>query len=655
MIGINEKWRIFAGKYHLFSLYMIMFIQFVTFLQYILFSFMKKIFFIGLLLLPATLKIAAQTENMDSLVNVLNNEKRPNEEQLSLFYKLCESKMSKEDKNTNLINARKGLSFAEKAGNKAMISKFYYLLGEVYQMQSLSNDTAVVYFNKAIDAAIEAKDKKQEALMNSLIGSVYAYQSKHTLAIEYFMKALTIAESINDSVQCTNALANIAGIHSLLGNYDQTLSYAERALTIANKINMPKAKLHPLYQIATAYSAQGKIDKALECGKELVNLSRSIDNKVFELAGFEAMTTTYYQDIKDYDNALEYSDSCMLLTKAIGNPEFLAGTLRVRSNILRLRKNFKECEATALECLAIDSTDLDYAPDLNFNIAFSNACMGNTDKAEKYLHIYKTLTDKKWNQGYKDAVASQEVKYETQKKEIRISSLERQKILYIIIGIIAILLAIGVGLVSWQKIRREQLKRQLVATSAVLEWEEKERKRFASELHDGINGMLSALKIELDAAKQPVQIFSNKLDECIETVRRMANGLMPPSLERFGMRAALEDYCRQFPNVRFHFFGEDKRIDKRIELVIYYCACELVNNSVKYSRAKNINLQLVQSEKYVSLTVQDDGCGFDKETVSQGSGLKNISNRVASCNGKLDISSLPGAGTETIIELRVKS
>ena len=90
MIGINEKWRIFAGKYHLFSLYMIMFIQFVTFLQYILFSFMKKIFFIGLLLLPATLKIAAQTENMDSIVNVMNNEKRPNEEQLSLFYKLCE-------------------------------------------------------------------------------------------------------------------------------------------------------------------------------------------------------------------------------------------------------------------------------------------------------------------------------------------------------------------------------------------------------------------------------------------------------------------------------------------------------------------------------------------------------------------------------------
>jgi len=68
-----------------------------------------------------------------------------------------------------------------------------------------------------------------------------------------------------------------------------------------------------------------------------------------------------------------------------------------------------------------------------------------------------------------------------------------------------------------------------------------------------------------------------------------------------------------------------------------------------------VNLQLVQEEKYVMLTVSDDGCGFNEKAVKKGFGLKSIRNRVASCNGKIDIVTSPGMGTETTIELRVES
>jgi signal transduction histidine kinase len=157
--------------------------------------------------------------------------------------------------------------------------------------------------------------------------------------------------------------------------------------------------------------------------------------------------------------------------------------------------------------------------------------------------------------------------------------------------------------------------------------------------------------IFLYTAGFPVQNLGKKLDECIETIRRMSHGMMPLSLERFGMKAALEDHCRSFPNVKFQFFGEDRRVEKKVEGVIFYCAYELVNNSIKHSGAKNIKVQLIQDEKRVSLTVHDDGCGFIREEAMQGSGLKNISNRVTACNGKLDIDSSPGNGTETVIEL----
>jgi len=81
----------------------------------------------------------------------------------------------------------------------------------------------------------------------------------------------------------------------------------------------------------------------------------------------------------------------------------------------------------------------------------------------------------------------------------------------------------------------------------------------------------------------------------------------------------------------------------------------LITNSLRYSGAENINVQLVQDEKYVSLTVQDDGCGFDEKEIKPGIGLKNIRDRVASYNGKLDIASSTGNGTETTIELKVES
>ena len=88
---------------------------------------------------------------------------------------------------------------------------------------------------------------------------------------------------------------------------------------------------------------------------------------------------------------------------------------------------------------------------------------------------------------------------------------------------------------------------------------------------------------------------------------------------------------------------------------MYCCTRELVNNALKHSGASNINLQLVlvQSKKYVTLTVQDDGCGFDEKNVQKGYGIDNICNRVTTCRGKLDITSAQGKGTETVIELKI--
>jgi signal transduction histidine kinase len=174
--------------------------------------------------------------------------------------------------------------------------------------------------------------------------------------------------------------------------------------------------------------------------------------------------------------------------------------------------------------------------------------------------------------------------------------------------------------------------------------------------------MLSAVKINLYQMKQEnfiidktyIGVFEKALamlDESVGELRRVAHHLMPESLVHSGLRISLEDFCRAIPNTHFEYFGDDRRLDKRLELMIYRCAYELINNAIKHSQAKNINVQLQIDEHCVSLTVSDNGIGFDSEKAVKGSGLDNIRQRVLAYNGKFNIYSEPNKGTEATIDI----
>jgi signal transduction histidine kinase len=127
--------------------------------------------------------------------------------------------------------------------------------------------------------------------------------------------------------------------------------------------------------------------------------------------------------------------------------------------------------------------------------------------------------------------------------------------------------------------------------------------------------------------------------------------MMPETLLRYGLKPSLEDFCLSVPIVQFHYFGTGDRLEDKLELLIYRCVHELVNNALKYSGATGINVQLLQDADRLSLTVQDNGCGFDTEAPAKGMGLKNIHDRIAAYNGKVTIYSSPGKGTEVYVEI----
>ncbi|MBE0666547.1 MAG: hypothetical protein IH593_02640 [Bacteroidales bacterium] len=137
--------------------------------------------------------------------------------------------------------------------------------------------------------------------------------------------------------------------------------------------------------------------------------------------------------------------------------------------------------------------------------------------------------------------------------------------------------------------------------------------------------------------------------------------MMPETLNHYGLKTALEDFCTQVSPagksiLGLQFFGDDIRYTKEIELTMYRIIQELVNNALKHSGATQINIQLFSEPKRLFAQVTDNGKGFDPDQVEKerkGKGIENIRDRVTAMNGKFDIWSEAGQGTEITVEMEI--
>ena len=245
---------------------------------------------------------------------------------------------------------------------------------------------------------------------------------------------------------------------------------------------------------------------------------------------------------------------------------------------------------------------------------------------------------------------------------------------YMEIGIVLELLFFALGLgyknkmdeiekVEAKEALKLEVERQQVRhLNALSEVQEQERSRFAKDLHDGLGGMLWGVKLSLSNMKgnmvmdsDHVQVFERSLDmldNSIHELRRVAHNLMPEALVKFGLAAALKDFCdfingSKVIDIIFQQVGSERRLDMAVEVVLYRVANELVNNALRHSSASEVIIQLNYDDYSVTLTVEDNGKGFDKSILDKttGAGWPNIKSRIAYLKGTLDVETSPGNGT----------
>lgn len=209
------------------------------------------------------------------------------------------------------------------------------------------------------------------------------------------------------------------------------------------------------------------------------------------------------------------------------------------------------------------------------------------------------------------------------------------------------------------EIDKERQNSKISTLTALLEGEELERGRLARDLHDGLGGLLSSTKIQLshlndkveDHTKVEMEKSISQLDGAVDELRRVAHNLMPDLLHKYGLQEALKEYATRMSNkdleIDVQFLSYTDSLSKEHQLLVYRIIQELVNNSVKHANAQQIIIQLVEEENTYSVTVEDDGKGFDmtKTNLAKSAGFHNIHTRIESLKGTFNFHSEENLGT----------
>jgi signal transduction histidine kinase len=546
------------------------------------------------------------------------------------------------------------------------MSTFCEIEGRIHQFRG-HYDSTYISFGKALDYAREIKDETLEAGAIMGFGVANAYQSNNEKALEYFFQALKIFEKQNKKNVMVNLYGNIGSLYRSMAYLDHAIEYIEKSKKLAEELNDQHGIAYACYNLGAIYFEQQDFEKAVEYESKSLEISLAENNTGMVIHTLQALAKMYAEGLKDYEKAEQCAKECIELSEKYGSNGSIHSALTAMASVCMETKRYKECVEYASKAYNMaDSTDYDDMLSLLPSLIASNIHLGEKEDAEHYFAKYVEYTKKYNSESLHNSLTNQDVKYETQKKELRISALEKERTLYVWIGVsivVILLLAIGLliynhrlnrqkHLLSEQKIIQLEQEKKLIATQAALDGEAVERKRMASDLHDGLGGMLTVVKRSLERVEH-LQIAREMLDKSIAEMRRIAHYLMPEALIKYGLKTSIEDFCCSIPTVNFHFTGKDLRYDDKIEMLIYRCIYELINNSLKHSGAENINVTLSEEDNTILLTVQDNGCGFDPETVKEGMGMQNLRSRLQIYGGKLECTSTLDNGTKTTIVLNV--
>lgn len=509
-------------------------------------------------------------------------------------------------------------------------------------------DTAALYCYNALKIydSVSHDIKLQNAIGNTLINLsiIWIRLAQYELAMQYLDQAEVIATETKNSELMAFVLSH-KGVTCIEENkLDQAMEYIERGIELAHSSGYKLIEQSLNYNLGEVYLKQNKPEKAMP-------YFQSSYNNVLAVSAAYDLGDAYYK-LNQYEKAISIITRALSYADSIGMKQEMADAHETLSKIYKAQGKYK----LALEHEQIYVKLRDAQVDDQKRQAISLLEMqSRTNLKDKEITEKKLLLSRKDNQ--------------LKEKNMWIGGISAGALLLCISMISIYRNNRHKQTLQKEKMQRMEQAQQIIELKAMVKGEERERTRIARDLHDGIGSLLATTILNCNALSNEYKNLSasntfnevmHLLDEMGGEMRKTANNLMPEILLRYNLSEAIQIFCDQIQKgkgiqISLLAIGTFDFTNHEFTLSIYRIVQELIHNVVKHSQASHAIVQLMQHENILTVTVEDDGVGFEKEGTHSGMGIRNLHARVYGMNGVMNIESVAGKGTTVYIEFDLQT
>ena len=492
----------------------------------------------------------------------------------------------------------------EAAQKVSMAGREYAELG--YQYKRINLDKAFAYVRQGVKMLEEIQDTVGLSNVYNNFGVLYEMRESYDSALFYYQSSLDLKKILNDSLGIPYSLENIALIQIINQQYQVAESNLKNALTYRIAVNDQQGLLGNYINLAELYHHKGSYQTSIGYFQKALDKEKEIGQPYAAQYCYEKLTDVY-QKTGNYRRALDALVNFTAIKDSLSNEQNIKN---VEALTIQYETEKKERE---IELLSVEN-QLKAAEVKNANNRFY-ASLGGTGLL--VLTVFLLFNRYK----------------------------HKQRAL----------------------LAEEKAQNQRIGFRSLIEGEEKERKRIARELHDGLGQLLSTARLNVSALEDRMEPVITKqwensiklIDEAVTEVRHISHNMMPNALISIGFEAAIKEQVHSINDagkIQVHTTMPEEKLalPESEAIALYRVIQEVLNNALKYAEAQNIWLTITRKEG-IHIHIKDDGKGFDTGLIrsSDGIGWRNIQSRVEILNGALDIQSEIGKGSEISLKLAV--
>ena len=509
------------------------------------------------------------------------------------------------------------IQYAQKLSDPNRLALVYLNRADIFmQLRNLNQsmkdcDTALVY-------AEQANNDDRRARINQTIGSVYYMQNKYKESIPYYEKAFGLYEKIGARQMSAIVMNNLGNVYKHLGLHDKSIPNFQQAVRIADSLgNLNNLSMYH-GNLSNAYLAKGELPAAEQHLDRAMDYARQQNNEHQQAIAYAQFGELYLEQ-KKYKEA-----------------------------VTAARHSYEMMKAQ--EDLGWQQT----AADL---LAESYSKTGEFEKAFEFQKISKELNDTLVHRQFDEDIAAMQTTFKVNEKNREIQLLSKdglikevqlsnqRNLLFTSIALLILTLAGIVLLINRNKLRQQMKELEI-------------RNSIAADLHDEVGSSLSSIHLLSQIAKDqqgtPMntgEILQRVSTNAYETMEKMSDivwMVKPAGNEAQSLQMRMERFTYELCNARQIecTFSSGMRQDLTLSMPqkknLYLIFKEALNNAVKYSGTKKLEVKVGLEQNHILLNIKDYGKGFDKEIIIKGNGLDNMQNRTKELKGVLEVASEPG-------------